>query len=108
MRRFTHLPNSSDRRSISASIVGNEASERGLSGGGITHSSDFESGNNNGWGLLPPQRGQGGEWSDIVDVSTLPPPPHVPTAYRSDVPADKETDAAMRELMSSHLPIDPA
>ncbi len=39
--------------------------------GAITHSANFES-SSNGWALLPPSAGAGGEWSNIVDVASLP------------------------------------
>lgn len=43
-----------------------------LSGGGISYSTDFETGDD-GWALSPVQPGIGGDWSNIVDVSDLPP-----------------------------------
>jgi len=45
-----------------------------VSGGGINHFADFEGGDDDGWTLQPPVPGAGGEWSDIVDMSALPPP----------------------------------
>ncbi len=44
-----------------------------LSGGGISSSSDFESGAG-GWSLLPPKAGPGGDWSNIASLSDLPAP----------------------------------
>jgi hypothetical protein len=44
-----------------------------LSGGGITYSSDFETGED-GWILSDVEPGQGGDWANIVHVVDLPPP----------------------------------
>jgi hypothetical protein len=56
--------------------------------GVISETTDFESGNN-GWGFLPlpepwPYDQFGGEWSDIADLSTLP-PMQIPCALRDSV-----------------------
>ena len=41
--------------------------------GGIVHSADFETGND-GWDILPPSGGPGGEWSNLVALADLPAP----------------------------------
>jgi hypothetical protein len=43
-----------------------------VTGGGVLHASDFETGAD-GWVLQPAAEGAGGEWADIVHISTLPP-----------------------------------
>jgi hypothetical protein len=44
-----------------------------LSGGGISHFTDFETGAD-GWTVTEPLPGLGGDWSNIVHLSDLPPP----------------------------------
>ncbi len=43
-----------------------------VTGGGTNHTATFETGND-GWTLSPARPGPGGDWSDIMHVSDLPP-----------------------------------
>lgn len=44
-----------------------------VNGGGVIDASDFEGGAANGWTLAPAAAGLGGDWSDLVHLSSLPP-----------------------------------
>ena len=63
----------SDQDGLNPTVCGAFAIDNvSISGGGIAHSTDFETGPD-GWAQLPVQPGPGGEWANIVHLSDLPP-----------------------------------